>query len=56
MISTLAIKYYYQNNIEYKKARGNISEFAPCCKYLDETSEDFIKFDEKIEDKIVEIF
>lgn len=48
--------YLSHHNIEYKKARGNISEFAPCCKYLDETSEDFIKFDEKIEDKIAEIF
>lgn len=48
--------YLSHHNIEYKKVRGDISEFAPCCEYLDEKSEDFIKFDEKIEDEIAKIF
>ena len=48
--------YLSHHNKEYKRVRGDIKEFEPCCEYLDEKSKYFIEFDEKVEDKISEIF
>ena len=48
--------YLSHHNIEYKRVRGDIKEFEPCCECLDETNRGFIEFDKKVEDKIINLF